>query len=117
MNWNQSDAIQLCRAIEYSAPFHGCHVALTGSLLYGETLDDKKDCDIILYRIRGQDWDLPGLFEVLESGGLQRTDENKNPWCHKFVSQNGRKIDFLIPEAPEASDAYYPSEQNEDTSS
>lgn len=50
MSWTQEEAIQLCRLLEALAPTFGCHVALTGGCLYKD--GERKDCDILLYRIR-----------------------------------------------------------------
>ena len=50
MNWTQQHAIELCKRIESVCPRYGCHVALTGGLLYKD--GPRKDCDILFYRIR-----------------------------------------------------------------
>lgn len=105
MNWTQEQAIALCKTLEEVAPSYGIHIALTGGCLYGGqtgNVDNRKDCDIILYRIRQKEMDLPGFFKLIENKGVTRLDDNKNPWCHKFQSTIWPfgLIDFLIPEAP-----------------
>lgn len=39
--WTQKEAIELCVKIEAICPKYGCHVALTGGLLYKE--GERKD--------------------------------------------------------------------------
>ena len=48
--WTQPEAIALCKDLEAFAPEYGCHVALTGGLLYKD--GPRKDVDIVLYRVR-----------------------------------------------------------------
>lgn len=112
MNWTKAEAVRFCTMLEGIAPRYGMHVALTGGLLYGHD-GEHKDCDVILYRIRQGEMKLKEFFEVLEGGHLSSTDEGKNPWCHKFVTNAGRKIDFLVPEAPANADDFYISEQDD----
>jgi len=91
--WNTGLAIELCKRIEGMCPKFGCHVALTGGLLYRE--GERKDCDLIFYRIRQKDLDLKGLLAALETYGL--TFVEQKGWCYKFT-HDGRSVDVLIPE-------------------
>jgi hypothetical protein len=50
--WDREQAIELCRRLNPIAMRFGCHVALTGGLLYKD--GKRKDCDIVVYR-RGLD--------------------------------------------------------------
>jgi hypothetical protein len=92
--WTQSEAIELCAAIEAVRPPFGCHVALTGGCLYKS--GQRKDCDILFYRIRQRDSiDQDGLWEALRSIGLVG---NKGfGWCHKAIF-NGKGVDMFFPE-------------------
>lgn len=93
-DWTQQEAITLCHAIEQISPAFGCHVALTGGLLYKE--GPRKDADILFYRIRQVEAiDETGLFEALKSIGIEKV--SGFGWCHKAI-WNGKKIDFFFPE-------------------
>lgn len=92
--WTQEAAISLCRAIEAIAPAHGCHVALTGGLLYKD--GERKDADLLFYRIRQVDEiDVDGLFGSLAALGIEKT--GGFGWCHK-ATYEGRPIDCFFPE-------------------
>lgn len=80
--------------IEEIAPAYGCHVALTGGLLYKD--GPRKDADILFYRIRQVDEiDRIGLFEAMAKIGIE---EGENfGWCHK-ATYRGKPIDFFFPE-------------------
>ena len=94
MTWTQPEALVLCRAIETICPPFGCHVALTGGLLYKDGA--RKDCDILFYRIRQADRiDEEGLFAALAQIGVNKT--GGFGWCHKAEFE-GRKIDCFFPE-------------------
>lgn len=94
MNWNQADAIQLCKDIEAICPKFGCHVALTGGLLYKD--GERKDCDILFYRIRQiRQIDFDGLWQALEKIGFVKV--SGFGWCYK-AEYCGRKIDCFSPE-------------------
>ncbi|MEE9223077.1 MAG: hypothetical protein V3V40_06430 [Nitrosomonadaceae bacterium] len=87
-------AIDLCKAIEEVVPQFGCHVALTGGTLYKE--GDRKDIDIILYRIRQvEEINLDGLFEALRLIGVDK--KSGFGWCYK-AEYYGTKIDIFFPE-------------------
>lgn len=93
-NWTQSEAIALASRIESVCPEYGCHVALTGGLLYKE--GQRKDCDFILYRIRQVPViDLDGLWIALETLGVVK--QSGFGWSYK-AEHNGKRVDFLLPE-------------------
>lgn len=105
-SWTQSEAINLCRFIEDVCPKHGCHVALTGGLLY--KIGPRKDADILFYRIREVDEiDLPGLFRALAVIGVEVDPEHAgsshedDSWCVK-ANWQGKPIDMFFPEGPAA---------------
>jgi hypothetical protein len=93
--WNVSQAIELCRRIEDIAPEFGCHVALTGGTLYKK--GERKDLDILFYRIRQVDRvDIIGLFVAL-SKYLEVNYVSGFGWCFKAIYQ-GKNIDCFFPE-------------------
>lgn len=100
--WTQAEAIALCREIERVCPPFGCHVALTGGLLYKD--GPRKDCDIVLYRIREVDEiDEVGLFNALAAIGVvvhfdNEHDYGGDTWCIK-AEHDGRSLDIFFPEA------------------
>jgi hypothetical protein len=101
--WTQAEAIALCRKIEDVCPAFGCHVALTGGLLY--KLGERKDMDIVFYRIRQVETiDVDGLFGALATLGIERL--NKGSFCAK-AAYRGRKIDCFF---PEELDGEYPTD-------
>lgn len=94
LKWCLPEAVELCGKIEAICPKFGCHVALTGGVLYKE--GPRKDLDLLFYRIR--DWkqiDHEGMFKALEieevflTGGFG--------WCYKG-EYHGKKIDLFFPE-------------------
>ncbi len=92
--WTQEQAIELCVILENIVPAFGCHVALTGGLLYRQ--GPRKDCDIILYRIRQVKQVLfDDLFVELAKQGIEKT--SGFGFCIK-AKYNGKRIDFLMPE-------------------
>ncbi len=94
MKWTRDQGLALCRAVEAICPAYGCHVALTGGLLYKD--GERKDCDILFYRIRQvEKIDEEGLFSALATIGVQKT--GGFGWCHKAEFE-GRKIDCFFPE-------------------
>ena len=93
-NWTQSEAIELCKKIESICPPHGCHVALTGGLLYKE--GPRKDCDILFYRIRQRKTiDFDGLWKALEAIGFVK--KSGFGWCYK-AEFDGKPVDCFSPE-------------------
>lgn len=94
-NWTQAEALELCRKIELVCPQFGCHVALTGGLLYKK--GERKDCDILFYRIRQRsEIDIEPMFDALrELVGLNKF--NGFGWCYK-ATYNGKPVDCFFPE-------------------
>ena len=103
--WTQQEAIALCREIEAICPAYGCHVALTGGLLYKS--GPRKDCDLLFYRIRQTPKiDFDGLWIALAKIGLEQT--SGFGWCFKG-HYCGKPIDMFSPE--EAGGEYPQPEQ------
>ena len=97
--WTQAEAIELCREIELICPKFGCHVALTGGLLYKD--GERKDCDLLFYRIRQvKAIDMEGLFDALKSIGVCKTQGMR--WCFKGYYDGKHpgegQIDMFFPE-------------------
>lgn len=93
--WKQADAIALARKIEEICPEFGCHVALTGGLLYKD--GNRKDADLLFYRIRQvEQIDRAGLFHALEER-LGMTGWRGFGWCVKAEYQ-GKPIDCFFPD-------------------
>jgi hypothetical protein len=93
--WTLEDAIEVCTLIEGIAPEYGFHVALTGGLLYKQ--GERKDCDILLYRIRERhdpDWD--GLWSALSNAGFVKIGDFG--WCKKAIWKH-KYLDIFDPEA------------------
>ncbi len=104
--WTQSEVISLCKIIEKVCPPYGCHVALTGGLLYKE--GHRKDADILFYRIRQiEKIDIDGLMSELAGIGIEPCDDFG--WCYK-ATFFGKKIDFFF---PEREGDYYPAEADD----
>lgn len=96
-HWKREDAIALCILIESVCPSFGCHVALTGGILYKP--GERKDCDVLFYRIRQiENIDQEGLFAALAELGVERI--SGFGWVHKATYQ-GKNIDMFFPEAPD----------------
>lgn len=101
LRWARDEALSICRLIEAIAPTAGCHVALTGGLLYKE--GQRKDLDIVLYRIRQVETiDWVGLTNALENVGFEFNEvptgyENAPAWVRK-ATYHGKAIDFFFPE-------------------
>ncbi len=92
--WNQAEAINLCIQVEAICPAYGCHVALTGGVLY--KAGERKDLDILFYRIRQvEKIDTDGLWPALERIGLVK--KSGFGWCYKGIYDN-KKIDMFFPE-------------------
>lgn len=103
-DWTQSEAIALCRKIEDVCPAFGCHVALTGGLLY--KIGERKDLDLVFYRIRQvAEIDVDGLFGALAKLGIER--DRGSGFVVKALMR-GRRIDCFFPEVPSGE---YPTEQ------
>lgn len=99
MSWTHQEAVDLCIAIEAVCPKAGCHVALTGGVLYKPGA--RKDLDLLFYRIRQVEMiDKEELFESLRSVGIFVKPGGKG-WIHKAAFLNGhesRPIDLFFPE-------------------
>ena len=94
MKWTQQQAIELCKKVEAICPQFGCHVALTGGLLYKD--GERKDCDLLFYRIRQiAEIDFEGLFSALALIGLVKV--SGFGWCHK-ATYEGKNVDMFSPE-------------------
>jgi hypothetical protein len=94
--WTLEEAVDLCAQIERVCPDFGCHVALTGGVLYKD--GPRKDVDILFYRVRQVDEiDVEGLFEALRR---ERAIETTTPLGRFVVKAThfGRSIDFFFPE-------------------
>ena len=93
-NWTQPEAIELCRLVELVCPQFGCHVALTGGVLYKD--GPRKDCDLLFYRIRQRkDIDLKGLWRALGILGVNK--HSGFGWCYKALYR-GKPVDCFFPE-------------------
>ena len=94
--WTQAQALDLCRRVETVCPAFGCHVALTGGLLYKD--GERKDCDILFYRIRQvEEIDREGLFAALQAAiNFERV--GGFDWCIKAKFE-GRDVDCFFPES------------------
>ena len=91
--WTQAEAIALCIKVEAICPQFGCHVALTGGLLYKD--GERKDCDLLFYRIRQTEKiDYEGLWMALDEIGLQQY--SGCGWCYK-AEYKGKKGRLLLP--------------------
>lgn len=92
--WERYEAIIMCRKIEEICPQFGCHVALTGGLIYKE--GKRKDCDILFYRIRQVERiDLDGLWRALEAIRFYKL--RGRDWCYKALYKN-KPVDCFFPE-------------------
>jgi hypothetical protein len=94
-HWSHEAAVGLCRLIEPIAKQCGCHVALTGGTLYKD--GDRKDCDILFYRVRQiPEIEIDLLFKKLADVGVVR-GEAFSDWLIK-ATYCGRNIDCFFPE-------------------
>jgi len=91
--WVLSEALELIRSIEFKCPEAGCHVALTGGVLY--KTGERKDLDILFYRIRQKEIDIEKLKEILLSCDV--LIHKHYGWMYK-ASYQDRNIDIFIPE-------------------
>lgn len=95
-SWSQEMAIQFCVLVEEIAPQFGAHVALTGGCLYKAEFN-RKDCDIVLYRIRQKSIDDVGLLAALQEKLGVEVTKRVNNWLTK-AKWNDRNIDIFWPE-------------------
>lgn len=93
--WTQAQAVALCRAVEAICPMYGCHVALTGGLLYKD--GPRKDCDLLFYRVRQvEKIEVDAMFHALEAVGIVRVTKTLS-FCIKAKHADG-DIDCFFPE-------------------
>ncbi len=91
--WTLPQALSLCRLIETVCPKYGCHVSLTGGLLLKD--GERKDCDLVFYRIRHIPKINLELLVALE--GLGIIIKGGGGW--RYVGEyNNKPIDLLFPE-------------------
>jgi hypothetical protein len=77
------------------APVFGCHVALTGGLLYKD--GPRKDLDILFYRIRQvEEIAKDGLLKAL-AASLGMHVVSDHGWVVKMLV-NARSVDAMFPE-------------------
>ncbi len=93
--WTQAQAIELCVKLHAIAPNFGAHIGLTGGALY--KAGERKDCDILIYRIRQASIDFPGLWAAF--GGVGVVIDHDFGFCVK-AHLGAQRIDFLCPESP-----------------
>lgn len=104
--WTQPEAISLCVLVESVCPAYGCHVALTGGLLYKHGA--RKDCDIVFYRVRQVDRvDFAGLLGALETIGISIPTKGAPRWLVR-ATYCGKPVDMFFPEL----DGQYDSAQD-----
>lgn len=109
--WTLAMAVDVCTQIEAICPQYGCHVGLTGGVLY--KIGERKDLDVIFYKIRQEPTIrmiplLPALYHEM---GM-RTKKNAY-WCQKLEfaetwPYEGLKVDAFFPELFE--NGKYPNE-------
>ena len=97
MKWTRQESIELLTKIEQVCPSTGCHVALTGGVLYKK--GPRKDLDIIFYRIRQiERIDKDKLFDLLDKK-FNIVISSKHGWMCKAICKNtNRGIDIFFPE-------------------
>lgn len=92
--WSLSTALPLIRQIELVCPAAGCHVALTGGVLYKS--GDRKDLDLLFYRIRQiPAIDMDVLWTQLDLLGVKKV--SGWGWIYKATYQ-GKGLDLFFPE-------------------
>jgi hypothetical protein len=92
--WAHEEAVALATLVEMVCVKAGCHVALTGGLLYKSGA--RKDCDFLFYRIRQiEKIDMDLLWKELATVGVMKT--GGFGWCYK-AQFTGKQIDCFFPE-------------------
>lgn len=92
--WSIEEALVLIRQIEEVCQEAGCHVALTGGVLYKDGF--RKDLDLLFYRIRQRpSIDMEVLIQNLTNLGLYGI-EGKG-WLFK-ARYKGKNLDIFFPE-------------------
>lgn len=94
MTWTFETAQPLIKKLEACLPAAGCHVALTGGVLYKE--GQRKDLDLIIYRVRNANINNTRMLEAFDA--CEVTIIRRYGWMYK-ASYNGNPIDILIPES------------------
>ncbi len=95
VNWTRQEAVNFCVLVESICPQYGAHVALTGGSLYKP--GERKDCDILFYRIRQEPVIREAeLFDAL-SAELGVEMGKRHGWVQKATYQ-GKAIDMFFPE-------------------
>lgn len=103
MPWTLEKALPLICAIESECPNFGCHVGLTGGVLYKK--GPRKDLDLVFYRIRQKEIEKGKLFIFLSQLGIHVI--SKHGWVCK-ATYRGDDIDILFPETP-GNEEYVPT--------
>ena len=108
MTWTLEEARVLIIELERLLPTVGCHIGLTGGVLYKEGI--RKDLDLIVYRIRDYGKIINAdMVSVFEKCGVEII--RQYGWMYK-ARYKGKGIDILIPESTGKNDKY-PSTQEE----
>lgn len=94
--WNLVEAVLFAQVVEPLAVQAGAHIALTGGCLYKN--GERKDLDIVIYRIRQTTINRNLLFDLLRSAGISIVHDYG--FVVKALAADGRSIDFLFPESP-----------------
>lgn len=93
-----AETLELIRSVEAVCPAAGCHVALTGGVLYKP--GNRKDLDLLFYRIRqAEKIDYEKLFLLLSALGIKTTAHYG--WVTK-ADWYGRPMDLFFPEDTDA---------------
>lgn len=106
MTWTFEKARPLIIKLEMRLPAVGCHVGLTGGVLY--KFGQRKDLDLIIYRIRQMNMDDRKLLDVFKECDVQIL--KRYGWMYKARYGNDG-IDILIPES--GGNETYPSPQDD----
>lgn len=106
MTWTFDNARDLIIRLEARLPEAGCHVALTGGVLY--KFGQRKDLDLVLYRIRDMNINDAKMLKAFEDCDIEII--RRYGWMYK-AKYEGKGIDILIPES--GGTEKYPSTQEE----
>lgn len=96
--WTLPAALDLIKQIEEVCPACGCHVALTGGVLYKD--GGRKDLDLLFYRVRQTMLNHEALEDALAQLGIIVTSKRGWLWKAKYFV---RDIDIFFPEPRDAS--------------
>jgi hypothetical protein len=103
--WTRDEAHEVCAVLEGIISKHGCHVGLTGGVLY--KAGPRKDCDVVVYRAGQPDpteerppfheeIDRPAMVAALEFHGFVLVKEYTR--VVKILTSNGKSVDLIFPE-------------------